>query len=192
MKKMHANNETVIITEKQIKRLLSRLNKIYKLQQKMSECTNCSKTFALDGRIIGDIGECLASYLFNIRLEIKQMPGHDGLYGKNIPVEIKVRTVSETNNLNHVHISSNSFEQDFYLIFFSIDTTKREIIIKTNAFISGSVLKKVKQARTNKGFITFNKLKSCLDNKMYLRCIKPANERCNRISGWTITYKEGL
>lgn len=109
-----------------------------------------------------------------------------------MPVEIKVRTVSESNKLNHIHISDCTFKNDFYLIFFVFDIDNREITVKTNAFISGDILKNIKHNRTKKGFITFNKLKQCLNDNCYFRGIKADKRKKQKMSGWTIKHKEDL
>lgn len=181
--------DTILITKRQIKKLLSEFSKMYKLQQKMSVCTNKEKTFALAGRIVGDIGECLASYLFDIALEKKQEEGHDGWYRKT-PVEVKVRTTSDTNSLNYIRISKPTFKQDFYLIFFVFDMENKEIIVKTNTLVSGKVLKAIKKIiEEEQGKITFNKLKSCLNDNPYAKCIKSDNSKLGKISGWKICNK---
>jgi hypothetical protein len=153
----------------------------------MSQHTDNIKTFALAGRLVGDIGECLASYLFDVGLEKKQTEGHDGIY-KNVPVEIKVRTASEYNKLNYIHISEHTFKQDFYLIFFVFDTENKEITVEINTLISGNILKEIKINRTKTGCITLNKLKKCLNNKLYVRGIKISDNKLKKISGWKICY----
>lgn len=175
------------IEKSQIKTLLAQFSAIYDLQQEMSKNLKWKKTFALDGRIIGDIGECLASYLYDIDIEEKQTPGQDGVFvGDGKPVEIKVRTKDKNGHINHIHISKSTMEKNgCYLIVFAFDTKERTINVEVNDWLSKKIFTSL--PRTEKGFVTMTNLKSKIkknDKENDLKKIK--------ISGWTITYKEGL
>ncbi len=179
------------IEKSQIKKLLAQFSTIYDLQQEMSKQLKKKKTFALDGRIIGDVGECLAGFLFDIDIEEKQVPGQDGVYRKR-PVEIKTRTL-KNNKFGHIHLSDATVDKSdgCYLILLSFDFVAKEINIEINTWISKTILTKIKKERTN-GFIPFNKLKTCLENDCYARGIKVDQRKKQRIAGWTIQYKEVL
>ena len=173
------------IKKRQIRKLLSQFATIYDMQQKMSESLNRQKTFALDGRIIGDIGECLAGYLYGIDIEETQTPGQDGVFdGK--PVEIKVRTRDKKGNINHIHMSNATITKNgCYLIMLAFDTQERAINVEINAWLSKSTLKKIK--RTEKGFVTMSNLKNAISTTN-----DEQKQKKIKMSGWTITYKEGL
>ena len=168
----------------QIKKLLKQFAAIYKIQQKMSMVCDGKKSFALDGRIIGDMGECLAGYLYDIQIADRQTPGQDGTYNKK-PVEIKVRTKNRKGIIDHIHISDSTINKNgCYLIVLAFDTNKRTINVEINNWMSAKTLKSLK--RTVKGFVTLSNLKSKIkvnDNKQ---------QRKIKVSGWTITYNEEL
>ena len=177
------------ITKDQIRLLLKQFYVVYEMQQEMSKTLKAQKTFALDGRIIGDVGECLAGYLFDIDIEEKQTPGQDGTYRQK-PVEIKTRTL-KNNKFGHIHLSEATVDKPngCYLILLSFDFIKHEINIEINTWMSKDILEDIKHKRSN-GFIPFNKLKACLGNNCYAKGINVNKTKKQRISNWTIQYKE--
>jgi hypothetical protein len=52
------------------------------------------RKFTLDGRLIGDVGELIASMTLSITLTKKQKTGYDGTDGQNQQVEIKTTQAS--------------------------------------------------------------------------------------------------
>ena len=174
----------MIIEKRQIKRLLSQFATIYDMQQGMSKILKTQKTFALDGRLIGDMGECLVSYLYGVDLEETQMPGQDGTLNDK-PVEIKVRTKNKKGHINHVHISDATIKKNgCYLFVLSFDPEHTQIEVTISAWLSKAELKKIK--RTDKGFATLSNLKQCVAPNCCENCKKI------KMAGWTIYYKETL
>lgn len=172
------------IKKHQIRKLLSQFATIYDMQQKMSKSLNGGKTFALDGRLIGDMGECLVSYLYGVDLEETQTPGQDGTLNDK-PVEIKVRTKNEKGRINHVHISDATITKNgCYLFVLSFDPDHKQVEVTISAWLSKSELKKIK--RTDKGFATLSNLKQCVT----LNCCDDCKKK--KMAGWTIYYKEVL
>lgn len=87
--------------------MLLALSSIYNAKEAMRNNFGIDKTFALGSRFIGDVGECLVSYLFGVQLHKTQQLGQDGVKN-NIPVEIKVRTRNGKNKVGHIHISADT------------------------------------------------------------------------------------
>ena len=140
------------ITAKQAKSILDNYVKICDITTTMSQ--KVRKTFAIDGRMLGDIGECILAYAFDLDLNEKQNNGFDAKTKKGKKVEIKVRT-----NNNHIHISNstieNAKESDCYLLVAEINKSENKIKIVINAKIQPEV----EDERYN-GFIPRNKLKT--------------------------------
>ena len=172
------------INKKQIRALLKQFSTIYDMQQQMTGCVKGIKTFALDGRIIGDIGECLAGYLYDIEIEESQKPGQDGVYNRK-SVEVKVRTKDKNGNINHIHISKQTIDKNgCYLVMLAFDMIEKTINVEINDWLSSKTLKALN--RTEKGFVTLSNLKS------KIKVNDDKKQRKIKMSGWTITYKEGL
>lgn len=69
------------------------------------------------------------------------------------------------------------------------DNARKIASFTTNLLVSGDILKSIKKSRTPKGYITFSKLTSCLNNKPYYKGIKLVNNKSSKISGWKISNK---
>ncbi len=138
------------ITERQAEFILANYLKICAITATMNG--KVPKTFAIDGRMLGDIGECILAYAFDLDLNEKQNEGFDAMTKSGKKVEIKVRT-----NNKHIHISDstieNAKEADCYLLVAEI--TKNKIKIVINAKIQPEV-----ENERNNGFISRNKLKT--------------------------------
>lgn len=143
------------ITEKQARLILKNYLKICKITHNMN--TKVQKTFAVDGRMLGDIGECVLAYAFGLILNDKQEKGFDATTKTGKKVEIKVRT-----NKNHIHLSDSTIKNvkkdKCHLLVAEIDKDNREIKIVANALLQPTVEKK-----RDAGFITRKKLKEHCD-----------------------------
>lgn len=139
------------ITEKQAKFILRNYCKICKIAQKMNQ--KIQKSFAVDGRMLGDIGECILAYAFDLRLNEKQRGGFDAETKNGKKVEIKVRT-----NKNHIHISNSTVKNvkkdGCHLLVAEIDRFEKIIKIVINSELQSKV-----EDKRNNGFIPRNKLK---------------------------------
>ena len=152
-----------------------------------------AKTFALGGRFLGDIGECLASYLFDARLYKKQKTGHDGLVGDK-RIEVKVRSkYGENEEIKKIRISKESLnpgdrksdETGFYLIIFSFELTNRKINIEFNKLVPFD-----KQYNGTAKF--FNAWVNYFKGKKCGPSLKIKKDKATNIGGWTIMEeKEG-
>lgn len=140
------------ITAKQAKSILDNYVKICDITTSMSQ--HVQKTFAIDGRMLGDIGECILAYAFDLVLNEKQNNGFDAKTKKGKKVEIKVRT-----NNNHIHISNSTIEiakeTECYLLVAEINKSENKIKIVINAKIQPEV-----EGERYNGFIPRNKLKT--------------------------------
>ncbi|GEM_PF-2534699 len=66
---------SLTVTEEQANFILGEYLKLHATTVGMHEKVH--KTFAVDGRMLGDIGECVLSYAFNLKLNEKQVAGFD-------------------------------------------------------------------------------------------------------------------
>ena len=163
------------IKKGQITAILETLSEIYQMTRDMKKDNKLTKTFALGGRFLGDVGECLVSYLFGVKLYNKQQPGEDGIDKNDKPVEIKVRTRNGKNEVPHIHISKNTRKRDGYLIVLSFESDKPVIHIEINSYIKAGLL------GTEGGFIDFKDLKGkCGCNGLELQ------KKDKNIAGWEI------
>ncbi len=123
---------SLTVTEEQANFILGEYLKLHATTVGMHEKVH--KTFAVDGRMLGDIGECVLSYAFNLKLKEKQVAGFDAETARGDKVEIKTRT-----NKAHVDISEATLkragEGDCYLLVAEINRDKREIKIVINAVL---------------------------------------------------------
>lgn len=190
-------DKKIELSAENINELLTTFWTMHKLQNRLSDMTDSKKTFALAGRIVGDVGECLAHYLFGVDLSSTQTKGHDGTYGKKkTPVEVKVRTQDTKGNINHIHISDNTFVEDFYLIVFGFDMAHRKITVEVNTFVSGNIRETMQRKKETKdqkttyrnknGFITLENLKKCLQNNLYSNGIPVGKNKQTKFGKWTI------
>ena len=141
-----------------IETVLEELLKMYKSSKTMRE--KCKKTFALGGRIIGDVGECLVSYLFGMRLTKRQTPGYDGIAPDGNKVEIKVRTKDDRGHINHIHVSDSTITENpkgCYLVVLSFVFGNKQptINVEINTWMPQ---KKWKDLHRTNGFVTFGAL----------------------------------
>ncbi len=140
------------ITEPQAEFILANYLKICDITATMSG--DVPKTFAIDGRMLGDIGECVLAYAFDLKVNKKQNKGFDAMTKSGKKVEIKVRT-----NNKHIHISNstiaNAKKEGCYLLVAEINKSENKIKI----VINGKIQPKVENERNN-GFISRNKLKT--------------------------------
>ena len=126
------------VTEEQIQEIFSSLSCIYNMKECMRKKSGVEKTFALGGRFLGDVGECLASYLFSMTLCVQQNPGYDGRLQDGTRIEIKVRTENEDEKIRKIRISKESFnsgpnkEDKFYLVIFAFNFEKKRVKIALN------------------------------------------------------------
>ena len=163
--------------------MLMALGSIYKAKEDIRNNFGIDKTFALGGRFIGDVGECLVSYLFGVQLYKTQQPGQDGVKS-GTPVEIKVRTRNSNNKVGHIHISSDTRKNSkCYLVVLSLEFRPKKdniIHLEINSKVSAHWFVKNKLG-IDSGFIDFKTLKEkCCNNGMDLQ-----NEITD-IPGWKI------
>lgn len=162
------------VSKTQAEYLLASYLNVYKLTQGMRK--KIGKSFAIDGRLLGDIGECVLAYAFNLELNDKQKPGFDAKTNEGELVEIKIRT-----NNNHLHISDATVKnlinnQVCFLLVAEIDIENRKIVVIENGLLKASI----QGARSN-GFITRKNLKKHCDSSEKKLMLKH-----KKISNWEI------
>ena len=146
---------------------------------------------------MGDIGECLASYLFDAYLYKKQKPGHDGIVDdKRIEdykrIEVKVRgkySQDEKMEKKKIHISKatlNPYDDDgelnktgIYLIIFSFDLDNKNINIEFNKFVPFDN-EYEGDAKFFDDWLIYFKGKKCEPG------LKIKEDKARKIGGWTI------
>ncbi|MFQ6696005.1 MAG: DUF6998 domain-containing protein [Alphaproteobacteria bacterium] len=169
--------------EEAIEKMLVALDSIYKAKEDIRNNFGIDKTFALGGRFLGDVGECLVSYLFDVQLYNTQKPGRDGVKG-DIPVEIKVRTRNSKNKVGHIHISADTRkEPEVYLIVLSLEFCSKKdniVHIEINSKVSAKWFTGNKLGLDG-GFIDFKILKEkCVNKGIDLK------NKIPNIRGWKI------
>ena len=178
------------VNKEQITKILETLSDIYTkingrngMKDQTGEIGR-TKTFALGGRFLGDIGECLASYLFDAKLCKTQKPGYDGRLQNGIRTEIKVRTTDKNEQIRKIHISKESFnpgpnkETKFYLIIFSFNFKKKQISIALNKSVPTNSTITEDRSKSFKAWL--KEFAECADGP------KIANDKLQKIAGWTI------
>ncbi|MCH9844159.1 MAG: hypothetical protein K0U39_01490 [Alphaproteobacteria bacterium] len=140
------------ITEITLEALFSKLNEINNLTKQMSDMVhedlnNSSINFTMDGHLLGDIGVCLASYMFDLQINTKgSNAGFDAITKDDKKkVEIKFRKATDQLAISKSSIQLSKKENLYLIVFTSND--KFEIKLRYNGLLSDNLKGKLKNYR---------------------------------------------
>ncbi|MHA1539953.1 MAG: DUF6998 domain-containing protein [Alphaproteobacteria bacterium] len=146
-----------VIKKEELESIIPTLKRIYKETEKMSKAIRDMK-FTVDGHLLGSVGACIASYMFDLKLNKgNSNAGFDALTKDNQKVEIKIRKAARNVSISKASKSRVEVDkEELYLIALEMNDNF-EISIIYSGLLTEDVLKQFNKNLT----IAFSKLKSC-------------------------------
>lgn len=132
-----------------------------------------NKSFTLDGKLVGDIGEVLVAEQYGLTLYGDNTPVHDGFVtgDENKKVQIK----ASFNNYFYFSKDLNNIPQYFIAVQLKEDGTFEEVFNGLGALIYDKMLSHLPHERKHNYRLSVKKLQELNDD--------PENDKINRING---------